>query len=88
MRDLRNENAILQRRIIELEADNNFLKGELKGVGFRRRESTTDKINLAMERRMYWLRIYAEKILIPSLAQVHTIIILAILYLAFGGKVP
>lgn len=95
MQDLRAENARLQRKVIELEgdlrrleSDNNFLKGEIKGVGHRKRDSTTDKINLAFERRLYIGRIYVDRVLLPSLGQVHTIIILAILYLVFGGKLP
>lgn len=88
MRELRNDNALLQKRILELERENGFLKGELRGVGHRKLQTTTDKINLVVERRLYWLHVYVEKILIPSMAQVHTLIIMAILYLSFGGKIP
>ena len=88
MQNLRNENAILVKRNIELEADNKYLRGELKGIERRRLESTSDRINLAVERRfaiITWLR---ERILAPVLANVVTVIVMAILYLAFGGKLP
>ena len=88
MRELRNEIAIREKRIIELESEVVFLKGEIKGVGHRKLQNTTDKINIAMERRFAAFVWYRDRVLPSTLSAVQTAIVLAILYLSFGGQLP
>lgn len=87
MRELRSENANLIKQNIELRAENKYLRDELKGIGHRS-PTTSEKISLEVERRFalfVWVR---DRILAPTLANVTTIIVTAILYLAFGGTFP
>lgn len=92
MRD-RNELAIAKKRIIELEDEVKYLKGELLGITLRRRDNgetltTTQKLNLEIEKRFTGWIWYRDRILAPTLANVHTLIVLAILYMAFRESLP
>lgn len=89
----RNELAIAKKRIIELEDEVNYLKGELVGIAMRRHDddetlTTTQKLNLEIERRFKGWVWYRDRILAPTLAAIHTLIILAILYMAFREQLP
>ena len=90
MQALRNEAAVLQKRIIELTEENTFLKGEIKGLAHRKHGddpmTTTDKLNREMERRFsgwIWLR---DKVLAPMLSNIISAIVFALLILAFRSQ--
>ena len=75
-----------------IKKDINFLKGEIQGIGRRNNGdpslTTSQKIDVAITSRSASWIWYRDKVLAPTLAAVHTLIIMAILYLAFGGRIP
>ncbi len=79
-------------QVIALQDDLKFIKGELAGMGRRNTRdetlTTTQKFNSMMERRFVWWVWYRDRVLASTLSAVHTLIIMAILYLAFGGRLP
>ncbi len=84
----KNEIARLTKKNIELEQENTFLKGEIRGIGHRRTSNadatTTDKINIAFERRFAAWAWYRDRVLPSTLSALQTAIFLAVLYLTFG----
>ncbi len=96
---LRNEQAIDKRSILVLQSSLNIIQatlnkieGELQGIGYRKQSeetmTTTQKFNLAMEKRFTGWTWYRDRVLAPTLAAAHTIVLLALLALAFGVKMP
>lgn len=72
---------------IALRADITFIKGELQGIGRRGNDetlSTTAKFDAEFEKRSRVWVWYRDKVLSPTLSQMHSLIILAILALTFG----
>lgn len=88
----KNEQAKDIRQHDKMREDINFLRGELSGIGMRGQGNpsltTYQKINEALTSRSATWVWYRDRVLAPTLAAVHTLIIMAILYLAFGGKLP
>jgi len=70
----------------------NLLKGEIQGIGRRNNINpsltTSQKIDVLITKKNAGWIWYRDKVLAPTLSAVHTIIILYILYSAFGGKIP
>ncbi len=87
-----NEDAKLKAEIITLKDEIKYIKGELAGIAHRRLNDPTvdtsqniqSKIQEAESRRFDWLAWFRDRVL-PN---VVTLIILAVLYMTFGGKVP
>jgi hypothetical protein len=74
----------------DIRKDVTFLKGEISGIGRRKDKTLTTSENIRVEinkqnAAFIW---YRDHVLASTLSAVQTIIILAILYLAFGGKIP
>jgi len=91
MQDLRNGIAIRDKRIIELEEENIFLKGEIKGLAHRSKKTeevmtTTDKFSRVLERRASGWIWYRDRILAPTLANLHTGIIVVLLIIVFRSE--
>jgi hypothetical protein len=91
--NIKSESANNKREHISMRDDIHFIKGEVEGIGRRHNNtdpslSTSQKINQALSSRSASWIWYRDKVLAPTLAAVHTLIIMAILYLAFGGKLP
>ncbi len=88
----RNEQVKDKKEHVEIKKDLDFVRGEITGIGRRQNTSpsltTSQKINTALEKRSIAWVWYRDKVLAPTLSAVHTLIIMAILYLAFGGKLP
>ncbi len=89
----RNEQARDKKEHVEIKKDLDFVRGEITGIGRRQNTNpsltTSQKINSALEKRSVAWIWYRDKVLAPTLAAVHTLIIMALLYLAFsGGKLP
>lgn len=76
---------------IAIKNDLHFLKGEVAGIGRRNGHptlTTSQKIDVAITKRSAALIWYRDKVLAPTLSALHLLIVMAILYLAFGGKIP
>jgi hypothetical protein len=86
----RNEAARDNKEHIEIKKDMDFLKGEMRGIGMRKDKTltTSEKVDLEFTKRNAWWVWYRDHVLGPTLSAIHTLVILAILYLAFGGKIP
>lgn len=81
----------LQEQVTTLNSTIKYLEGELEGIGMRRTEDTTttsQKIQVAFSNQFAFLIWYRDKVLPSTVAAIQTIILTAILWLAFGGKVP
>ena len=91
---LKNEQAKDKRDHIKIRQELDFVKGEVQGIGRRGKfethptMTTSQKISLAINNRAATWIWYRDKVLAPTLAAVHTIIILALLYFIFGGVIP
>lgn len=95
MQELRNENARLKKKLIALQDENNFLKGEIRGIGHRKviageeeQQTTTDKIKFELDKRSASWIWYRDKVLAGTLSTLQTFIVLALLYLAFAKDIP
>jgi hypothetical protein len=79
-------------RIIAIEDDIKYIKGELEGIAHRRSDTlelnTEQKIQAELQKQNAGWLWYRDKILPGTLMAIQTGIILAVLYLAFGGKIP
>jgi len=90
---IRSEQASDRKERINTRNEMTYLKGEVDGIGRRngRKQvtlTTSEKIDVAITKRsVVWIW-YRDRVLAPTLAAVHTIVIMAILYLSFGGKLP
>lgn len=82
------ERVKLEKRIIELENDNRFMKGTLEAISHRKTDTlemdTTGKIKAFMASRFDVWMWFRDKVL-PN---VITFITMGILYLVFSGKLP
>jgi hypothetical protein len=87
----RNELATDKSDHVAMKDDIKFMKNELIGIGMRGKDdtlTTTQKFDAKFEKRAAWFIWYRDRVLAPTLSAVHTLIIMAVLYLAFGGKLP
>jgi hypothetical protein len=82
--------ALDAQALIRMKDDIEYLKRELAGVSRRKDETLTtyEKINAEMNKRNSGLRWYVDKVLPSTLAAIQTLIVMAVLYMAFGGKLP
>jgi len=88
VQSLSNDQALNTREHIEFRNELIRMAGEMAGIGRRKEVSTSSKMNAIWNTRMaawFWLR---DKVLAGTLQYIFTIIIVAILYLTFGGKIP
>jgi hypothetical protein len=76
------ERVKLMARIIELENNISYHKGDTIPL------NTEQKIQIALEKKSVTWIWYRDKVLAPTLSTLHTLIILALLYFVFGGKLP
>jgi len=88
---LRSQQATGQKEHVEMQRDIRSILRELGGIGRRNQDrtlTTSQKINLALEKRgMAWVW-FRDKVL-PNLVTWFLIIVLTgILYTSFGGKLP
>jgi hypothetical protein len=77
----------MQNKMTSLVEDNRYLKGELAGISMRRRDdnlSTVEKIQFAFDKKFEFWKPISQHVVGVMLDAV----ILAVLYLAFGGKIP
>jgi len=86
------ERVKLTTRVIALEDQYKFMKGEMDGIARRKTDTlqlnTQQKIDVALEKRSVTWIWYRDKVLAPTLSALHTLITLALLYFVFGGKIP
>ena len=83
-------NAVNSKLLADAIQEIQFLKGEMDGISRRKEDtlSTGDRIDAALNKRNPLGRYYVERVLPGTLTAIQTAVILAILYLAFGGKIP
>lgn len=90
--DARNWQASHTKHHLEnTDNDIKFMKGEIQGIGRRKNGetlTTSKKFEIEFTKRNAALIWYRDKVLAPTLSAIHTIIILAILYFVFGGRIP
>lgn len=87
------ERVKLQARVLKLENDNETMQNELNGISHRRTTTldvmnTSDKIRAELDKRSQAWVWYRDRILPGTLTAVQTLIVLAVLYLAFKGHLP
>ena len=82
--------AVDTKMLAELRTDMEMLRKAFEGISHRKDDTltTSEKISAALNKQSAAWQWYRDGILRQSLAQVQTIIILAILYIVFGGKIP
>ena len=90
---IRSEQASDRKERIDTRNEMTYLKGEVDGIAHRNGGkqitlTTSQKIDVAITKRSVVWVWYRDRVLAPTLAAVHTLVIMAILYLAFGGKIP
>lgn len=72
------------------EREINYIKREMSGIS-RRRENTlttSQKIDVELNKRSIMWLWYRDKILANTLSLIQATVVLGILYLVFGGKLP
>ena len=78
----------MRNQIAGLEKTVDYLRGELKGIGMRGPQeesvSTSQKIQAVMEKRFAFWRPIVQN----ALSMFVNTVLIALLYLAFGGKIP
>jgi hypothetical protein len=76
--------------LADLRQDYEYMQGELDGINHRRGETldTSQKIRAELSRQNPGWIYYKDRVLPGTLTAIQTVILLAILYLAFGGKIP
>lgn len=84
----RAERVKLDARLVVIEDENNYMQGEIEGISHRKKEtldlSTQDKIKAVLsDRWKFWVPIFQHVI-----STIFTVIVLAILALAFGVVKP
>lgn len=86
---VRSELANDKKQHIDFSGDLKYVKGELQGLGRRKETLTTSqKFSALMDKRlMAWIW-FRDKVLSGTLQYVFTIIVVGMLYLVFGGKLP
>lgn len=86
------ERVKVMSRVTILENENQLLKRELEGISHRKSDTvplnTEQKIQMVLEKKSVTWIWYRDRVLASTLSAVHTVIILAILYFVFGGKIP
>lgn len=86
------QRAILEAKVADLRRDTDFIQRELDGIAHRKTDTveldTTDKMNAVLDKRSAGWFWYRDKILPPTLAWIQTLIVGALLYFVFGGKLP
>jgi len=89
---IRTEQATDRKERIKMREDMTYIKGEITGIARRNGNSptmtTSQKIDVAITKKSAAWLWYRDRVLAATLAAVHTLVIMAILYLAFGGKIP
>jgi hypothetical protein len=82
--------AVASKLLADLRTDFDYLKGEVEGIGYRKRDTldTDEKIHRQLEQQNAGWIWYKEKVLPGTLSTVQTLIVLAVLYFVFGGKIP
>jgi hypothetical protein len=83
-------NAVNSKLLADALQDIQFIKGELDGIARRKEDtlSTGERIDAALSKRNAGWLWYRDKILPGTLTAIQTGIVLALLYLAFGGTIP
>lgn len=80
------QRALLEKKVSGIEFEVDYLKTEIAGIG-RRREgvaTTQDKISFELARRFeFW-----KPVLQRTIGDVLAVVVLTLLYLSFGGKLP
>lgn len=81
--------AVYVKNLADARADLDIYKRALDGISHRKDDtlSTNEKIEQALSKQGIFLKWYAEKVLPSTVAAVQTIIVLAVLALAFGVKI-
>ena len=87
MQSVSNTQARNVKERIKLEEEINYVKGEVAGIG-RRKETTSEKIRLELSKQNVLWVWFRDKVLPGTLSAILTIVTLAVLYEAFGGKIP
>lgn len=82
--------AVDSKLLADAIQDIQFVKGELDGISRRKEDtlSTGERIDAALSKRNPVGKWYMDKVLPSTVATIQTAIVLALLYLAFGGKLP
>lgn len=87
------ERVKLQARVVTLQNENESMRTELDGIAHRKVQTldvmnTSDKIRAELDKRSGAWVWYRDRVLPGTLTAIQTLIIMAVLYLAFKGGTP